>query len=110
MGCGIASLWQPCQILRRRLSAIDAVIVFRRLFSILNLEQAIIKAVIGQQLRMRAGLDDTAILDDVNYIGMENGGQAVGNDQRRAPPRQLAQRSLDELLAFAVQLRGRFIE
>ena len=42
-------------------------------------------AVLSEQLFVRAALDDAAVFEDHDGIGVADGGQAVRDDERRAP-------------------------
>jgi hypothetical protein len=40
----------------------------------------VVEVALGQQLLMRAVLDDLAMIDDQNLVGIADGAQAVGDD------------------------------
>ncbi len=44
----------------------------------------------GQQLVVAAPLDDAAVVEHQDDVGLPDGGQAVGDDQRGATPRAVA--------------------
>ncbi|EGY00670.1 hypothetical protein AZA_76900 [Nitrospirillum viridazoti Y2] len=67
-------------------------------------------AVQGQQLVMRAGFHHPAAIDDIDAVGIDDGGQAVGDDQGGAPLLQPAQGVLHQALGLAVQRRGRLVQ
>ena len=59
---------------------------------------------------MRAALGHLATLQHDDLVGIDDGGQAVGDDQRGAVFRHLLQRRLDLVLGEAVERRGGFVE
>ncbi len=50
------------------------------------------------------------VLEHEDRVGAAHGGQAVGDDERRAVAHQRRQRVLHELLGFGVERRGRLVE
>src|SRR5262245_39772298 len=60
----------------------------------------------GQQVAMPAALGDAAVLQHDDLVGVDHGGEAVGDDERRAVGRDLAQALLDFLLGVGVERRG----
>lgn len=67
-------------------------------------------AALCQKLLMRALLLDAAVRDDQNAAGLPDGGQAVGDDERRAVLCQLVKGVLDLGLGQTVERRGRLVE
>ena len=59
---------------------------------------------------MGSALGDLARIEHDDFIGIDNGRQAVGDHQRGAVARDLAQRRLDFLFGEAVKRRGRLVE
>jgi len=55
-------------------------------------------------------LHDAAFVQDDDAVHVADGGEAVGDDDRRAPAHQLAQRVLDQRLRLRIHAAGRFIE
>src|SRR6185295_16630805 len=67
-------------------------------------------AATGEQLVVRAVLDDRAGLEDDQAIHAANGREPVGDHDRRAIPHQGPQRLLDVVLALGVQGAGGLVE
>jgi hypothetical protein len=67
-------------------------------------------AVQGQQLGVRAALDDAALVHHQDDVGALDGGQAVGDHQRGAAAHDAVERGLDVALGFGVERRGGFVE
>ncbi len=59
---------------------------------------------------MRAALDNFAVIDHQNFIGIAHGAEAVGDDKRGAAFHQPLERLLDELLGGGVHAGGGLIE
>ena len=59
---------------------------------------------------MRAALGDHALVEHQDLVGVDDGRQPVGDDQRRAPLRDALERGLDFALGEAVERRGRLVE
>src|SRR5581483_1305944 len=59
---------------------------------------------------MRARLYGGSVLDHENTVGAANGGQAVGNDKRRAILHEHIEGLLHQTLAFRIESTGRLIE
>lgn len=55
---------------------------------------------------MRPRLDDQAILEDVDHVAVDNGRQAVRNDDRGPTLQEFAQAVLDQALVERVEGRG----
>src|SRR5206468_2588714 len=62
------------------------------------------------QLVVRAELDDAAVLEHADAIGMADGGEAMRDQDGRAMPRCGEQAIEDLRFAAHVELRGRFVE
>ena len=58
------------------------------------------------QLVVRPRLDDQAILEDMDHVAVDNGRQAVRNNDRGPPLQELAQAVLDQALVERVEGRG----
>jgi len=58
---------------------------------------------------MATFLDDTALLDDEDAIGIGDGRQPVRNHKRGASLRKLGQRLLDGTFRFGVERRCRLV-
>src|SRR5262249_36590229 len=69
-----------------------------------------VASALGEQLLVRAALDDLAALEHQNLNCAADGREAVRNDERRAAAAQRPQAVLNERLALAVEARGRFVE
>ena len=59
---------------------------------------------------MAAALDDAAVVDDEDAVGIGDCGQAMGDDQRGAAGRELGERLLDRPLRLRIERRGRLVE
>ena len=59
---------------------------------------------------MASVLDDPAVLDDEDLVGVAHGREPVGDDERRTPCQGARQRLLDRDLGLGVQVRGRLVE
>ncbi|MNL16958.1 hypothetical protein D3C87_1380240 [compost metagenome] len=59
---------------------------------------------------MRAFLDDTALIHHQNAVGLQHGGEAMGNDDGGAGFHQLIERLLHQRFAFGIQCGGRFVK
>ena len=73
-------------------------------------DQAGVGAVAGHELVVAADLDDAAVVEDDDAVGVADGAEAVGDDEGGAALLQLLQRLLDEVLALAVERRGGLVE
>src|SRR6202790_4867689 len=71
--------------------------------------KAFVKAAFGEELAVGALLDDPAGVDDEDAVGIEDGRQAVGNDDDRPPLHQAIELELHLALGFAVEDRGRLV-
>ena len=69
-----------------------------------------IEAVFCQQFIMGPLFDDAAVVDDDDVVGIADRAQAVGDDDGRAAFHEAVQGSLDDLFAFRIESRRRFIE
>lgn len=58
------------------------------------------------QLVVRPRLDDQAILEDMDHVAVDNGRQAVRNNDRGPPLQEFAQAVLDQALVERVEGRG----
>ena len=59
---------------------------------------------------MGAFLDDAAMVHHQNAIGFENGGQSMGDDQRRAVAHDAFKGTLHRRFTFGVERAGGFVE
>ena len=59
-------------------------------------------AVLGEQLFVRATLDDTAVLEDHDRVGIAHGGQAVRDHKRGASAHDAVHTALDKLFGTRV--------
>ena len=66
-----------------------------RLFQLLNIEQPMICPLLPHQFLMRSHLDDSPVFHQDNPVGMRDGREAMGYDDRCPVPCQQAQRFLD---------------
>ncbi len=72
--------------------------------------ELIILAVLGNQLVMRAALDDAALFEHHDAVAVAHGGKAVRDDKRGAALHQGIHARLHELLGAGIDGAGRFIE
>ena len=59
---------------------------------------------------VRPPLDDGAVVDDEDEVGVAHGAEAVGDDQGRAVAQRLVERPLQGLLGLAVEVGGGLVE
>src|SRR6266700_5983495 len=59
--------------------------------AVLSGVEIVVAAAQGKQLGVVAALQDSSMLHDQDLIGAADGGEAMGNDERRAALHQLAQ-------------------
>mmetsp|Transcript_6267 Transcript_6267/g.9457 ORF Transcript_6267/g.9457 Transcript_6267/m.9457 type:complete len:503 (+) Transcript_6267:362-1870(+) len=59
---------------------------------------------------MSAALDDAAVLEDDNLVRIDDGGEAMGDDDRRPSHHQTVQGLLHQLLVLRVERRRRLVE
>ena len=59
---------------------------------------------------MGAALDDPAAVEDQDLVGVDDGGQAVGDDERGHAAPEAAQGGLHGLLGGAVECRGGLVQ
>ena len=69
-----------------------------------------IQAARRHQLGVFASLDDAALVEDQDLVGVADRGQAVGDHQGRPAGQRDRQRSLDRRLAFAVEVGCRLVQ
>src|SRR5216684_1866420 len=72
--------------------------------------EVVVAATCGVQGFVRPALDDAACLDDEDLIRAPNGGQAMGDDERRAATHQIAQPLLNKRFRFRIKARSSFVE
>ena len=75
----------------------------------LHLMQSCIIAFLRQQLGMVAELDNASMIKDNNFIGMFNGGEAVGVDQCGSVAHEILEGCLNMALRLGVQGGSGFI-
>src|ERR1700677_2790827 len=76
----------------------------------LQLRQARVETVGRDETLVRSFLDDTALVQHQDAIAGQHGRQAMGDDQRGAPPHQFAECGGDLLLAFGIERRSGFVK
>ena len=59
---------------------------------------------------MRALLDDAPALHHQDAVGVDDGGEAMGDDERRAARHQRIERALHERFVFRVERGSRLVE
>src|SRR5262249_12503463 len=92
---------------REVLSRIDEAILFE---AILLVVQLAVAACLGEELLVRAALDDLPVLEDENLVGALDGRQAMGDDERGPSLAQRPEAVLNHRLAFAVEARRRLVQ
>lgn len=65
---------------------------------VLGFVEAVVRALGGEQLRVRAVLDDLAVIDVEDLVRVLDRRQAVRDDEARAPLEQMLQAGLQHLL------------
>src|SRR6185369_384524 len=63
-----------------------------------------------EQLGVGAPLDDAAVVNDDDQVGVADGAEAMGDDEAGAPTHEGAEGLLDEVLALGVEVAGCLIE
>src|SRR5690606_7317829 len=69
-----------------------------------------IQPVRGEQRLMRAALDDAAVIDHDNLVGIDDRREPVRDDERGAVARDSVESDLDLPLGVAVEGGGRLVE
>src|ERR1700730_13329615 len=73
---------------------------------VLQLEQPMIQAAVGEQLLVGAALAQCAVAQHQDAVGALDGGEAMAEHQRSAVLEQLVERALDQRFGFAVDAGG----
>ena len=82
-----------------------------RLFHLLLLgPHCSVAALWRKQLRVRPALDNTARLEHKDLVGVDDRGEAMGNDDGGSPGRNFAQARLNLLLGVRIERRGGLVE
>ena len=74
------------------------------------MRQLPVLAVLGEQLFVRAALDDAAVFENHDGIGVADGGQAVRNHKRGASAHDAVHTALDELFGARVDARSGLVQ
>ena len=80
------------------------------LFFVLELVEAVVDAALGEKFLMRALFAQAALVEDENAVGVLNGAQAMGDDERGAAGEQAVERFANQQLGFGVHAGGGFVE
>ena len=64
--------------------------------------QLVVLALLRDQLVMRTTLDDVAVVEHHDHIGIAHGGQAVGDDEDRTALHQVINTSLHNLFSTRI--------
>ena len=72
--------------------------------------EAGVDAVLGEELGVGAALGDAAAVEDEDLVRLEDGAEAVGDDDAGAVREDALEGLLDEAFGFAVETAGGFIE
>src|SRR3546814_16279760 len=72
--------------------------------------EARVEAAGCRQLAVAAALDQAALVDHQDAVGLQHGGEAVGDDQRRASGHEAVERLLHHALALGIERSGRLVE
>ena len=77
---------------------------------LLGLVELAVEAVLREQLVVRALLDDPAVVEHDDQVGVPHGREAVGDHERRPAHHQLVERVEDHGLGPRVDRRRRLVE
>src|SRR5690606_21903438 len=94
----------------RRTSAPAAAVCCDSCVAELHLVQAAVDPVLGQQLGVGPLLHQFAVFQHQHLVGVLDGGQAMGDDQRGAVRHQVRQRVLHQAFGFVVQRGGGLVQ
>ena len=72
--------------------------------------EVVIEALAGQQRFVGAVLDDLAVVNDQNLVGVADGAQAVGDDETGPAGHQAQHGLLDLFLGAGIDAAGRFVQ
>ena len=64
--------------------------------------QASIVPIEGEELLMGSLLDDTSTIDDTDQVGMDDRGEAVGDDDRRTPGHEAVEGTLHQTFTLGI--------
>ena len=64
--------------------------------------QASIVPIEGEELLMGSLLDDTSTVDDTDQVGMDDRGEAMGDDDRRAPGHEAVEGTLHQTFTLGI--------
>src|SRR6185437_494807 len=76
----------------------------------LTLPEGGVFAALFEEFGVGSAFGDTAAAQDEDLVGVDDGGEAVGDHQRRAAGLHAAQGLLDRRLGRAVERAGRLVE
>ena len=76
----------------------------------LHVDKAAVEAAEGDELAVGAALDDGAVVHNDDFVGVADGGEAVGDDDAGAPQHELVEGLLDGVLALGVEGAGGLVE
>src|SRR5260221_8680107 len=85
-------------------------ILVRVVPALLTLPHRGIEAAFGEQRLVTAALGDAPAVEHENLVGMHDGRQAMGDDQRGSAARHRLEIALERPLGMAVERRGRLVE
>src|SRR5260370_13808307 len=80
------------------------------LIFVLELIQAIVNAALRQQFLVRALFAEASLVEHQDAVGVLDGAQAMGNDQRRASEEQAVERVAGQHFGLGVHARSGFVE
>ena len=72
--------------------------------------ELVVLAALGDELVVRAALDDAPLLEHHDAVAVSDSRKPVGDDERRAPLHQRIHAGLHERLGARVDGRGRLVE
>ena len=72
--------------------------------------EAGVEPVLGDEFGVGSLLDDSSVLHHQDPVGGQNGGEAVGDDQRGAALHQPVERLLHQDFIFSVERRSGFVQ
>ena len=76
----------------------------------LQVDKLVVAALVTEQLGMSAALDDLALIEDVDDVGLLDRAETVGNGNGGAAASGGIKRGLDDLLGLGVEGGGGFVE
>jgi hypothetical protein len=82
----------------------------RRVARELGSRDQAVRPALGEEFAVAAALDDLAVVDHADLVGLGDRRQAIGDDDGLAAFAQGVQRLLDRLLGFGIEGGGHLVE